>query len=198
MYKENISSVHYIIEHSIETWEQCKLGDIGNFKNGMNFGKEAMGHGFPFVNLQNVFGKSVVDSLDLGKADCNETQRKDYNLLEGDVLFIRSSVKPEGVGETAIVPKTLKNTTYSGFIIRFRPEIEMNKDFNRILYSSSLIRKQIMSNATSSANTNINQDSLKDIDIFIPDLDEQAKIGKHFKIIDNLITLHQYKFREEE
>ena len=34
-----------------EDWEQRKLGELGSLKNGMNFSKEAMGIGFPFVNL---------------------------------------------------------------------------------------------------------------------------------------------------
>lgn len=92
------------------------MGEVAEFKNGMNFSKEAMGHGFPFVNLQNLFGRTVVDTSSLGFAESSEQQRKDYNLLKGDVLFVRSSVKPEGVGEAAIVPCDLTDTTYSGFI----------------------------------------------------------------------------------
>ena len=42
-------------------WEQRKLGELGSLKNGMNFSKEAMGHGFPFINLQNIFGNNVID-----------------------------------------------------------------------------------------------------------------------------------------
>lgn len=179
-----------------DEWEQYELGDIGSFKNGMNFGKEAMGHGYPFVNLQNVFGKRIVDDSYLGLADCNENQRKEYNLVKDDVLFIRSSVKPEGVGEAAIVPKNLKNTTYSGFIIRFRPKIEMDGFFNRVLFTISSIRSQIMSSATSSANTNINQESLQKINISFPSMNEQSQIGKYFKHLDNLITLHQHKYEK--
>ena len=39
----------------IDDWEQRKLGELGSLKNGMNFSKKAMGIGFPFVNLQNIF-----------------------------------------------------------------------------------------------------------------------------------------------
>ena len=70
-------------------------------KNGMNFKKDAMGVGFPFVNLQNIFGKTEIDVDNLGLAMASSSQLKDYNLLEGDVLFVRSSVKLEGVGEAA-------------------------------------------------------------------------------------------------
>ena len=100
-------------------WEQRKLGDLGTLKNGMNFSKDAMGIGFPFVNLQNIFGRNEIDANNLGKAMATPGQLKDYNLIAGDVLFVRSSVKLEGVGEAALVPESLENTTYSGFIIRF-------------------------------------------------------------------------------
>lgn len=167
------------------------MGDVGEFKNGMNFSKDAMGHGYPFVNLQNVFGRNIVESVDLGLAESTDIQRRDYSLEKGDVLFIRSSVKPEGVGEAAIVPKTLENTTYSGFIIRFRPFENMSDSFNAVVYSTKSIRNQILMGATSSANTNINQETLQKLQISIPEINEQEKIGAFFNNFTNLIALHQ-------
>ncbi|WP_323594577.1 restriction endonuclease subunit S [Aliarcobacter butzleri] len=179
-----------------EEWEERKIEDIGDLKNGMNFGKEAMGHGFPFVNLQDVFGKNIVNDNHLELAFSNETQRKEYNLLKGDVLFIRSSVKTEGVGQTAIITKNLKDTTYSGFIIRFRPKIEMNLNFSRFIYTIPNIRKQILSSATSSANTNINQESLNNIQLLIPNYLEQTKIGDYFQQLDKLIEQKEKKYQK--
>ena len=170
-------------------WKEKKLGDIGEFKNGMNFGKSAMGHGYPFVNLQDVFGKTVVTGTELGLAESTQTQRLDYNLKKGDVLFIRSSVKPEGVGETALVIKDILDTTFSGFIIRFRALIDMCDDFKRFIFSVSSVRRQIMEHATSSANTNINQGSLAKIIIPFPLLEEQNLIGNFFKEMDETIEL---------
>ena len=109
------------------------MGELGSLKNGMNFSKEAMGVGYPFVNLQNIFGNNVIDVSDLGKAMASDSQLKDYNLINGDVLFVRSSVKLEGVGEAALVPQTLENTTYSGFIIRFRDEYGLDNNFKRFV-----------------------------------------------------------------
>jgi len=176
-----------------EEWAEKNLGGIGSLKNGMNFDKAAMGHGHPFVNLQDVFGKNEVNSENLGLAYSTENQRKDYSLNEGDVLFIRSSVKPEGVGEAAVVPKKLENTTYSGFIIRFRPGVEMDVNFNRFVYSTTNSRKQILASSTSSANSNINQDSLQRIQLALPCKPEQTKIGNYFQKLDNLINQHQQK-----
>ncbi|MEF1283776.1 restriction endonuclease subunit S [Vibrio sp. M250220] len=174
-------------------WEERSLGGIGTLKNGMNFDKSAMGHGYPFVNLQDVFGKNEVSCKNLGLAFSTENQRKDYNLDEGDVLFIRSSVKPEGVGEAAVVSRSMINTTFSGFIIRFRPSIEMDVSFNRFAYSTTKCRKQILASSTSSANSNINQESLQRIRLSLPSRPEQTKIGNTFQKLDGLINQHQQK-----
>ena len=162
-------------------------------KNGMNFSKEAMGIGFPFVNLQNIFGNNVIDVTNLGKAMASDSQLKDYNLLNGDVLFVRSSVKLEGVGEAALVPQNLENTTYSGFIIRFRDEYGLDNNFKRFLFGIEFVRNQIMAQATNSANKNISQTVLENLCLKIPKKSEQEKIGLYFSNLDHLITLHQRK-----
>ncbi|WP_270346600.1 restriction endonuclease subunit S, partial [Lactococcus petauri] len=176
-----------------DAWEERKLGEIGSFKNGMNFGKDAMGHGSPFVNLQNIFGKNIVDDTTLELAESTEKQKVEYSLIKGDVLFIRSSVKPSGVGEAALVDSNLPDTTYSGFIIRFRPKIDIDNNFKRFVFGTKYVRNQIMARATSSANTNINQDSLSLIQVGLPNLKEQEKIGSFFNQLDETITLHQRK-----
>ena len=177
-----------------DDWEQRKLGELGSLKNGMNFSKKAMGIGFPFVNLQNIFGNNVIDVSNLGKAMASDSQLKDYNLLNGDVLFVRSSVKLEGVGEAALVPQTLDNTTYSGFIIRFRDEYGLDNNFKRFVFGIESVRNQIMSQATNSANKNISQSVLENLELAIPSKSEQQKIGAYFSNLDHLITLHQRKY----
>ena len=170
------------------------MGELGSLKNGMNFSKDAMGHGFHFVNLQNIFGNNVVNVNALGLADATEKQLLEYSLIEGDVLFVRSSVKLEGVGEAALVPESLENTTYSGFIIRFRDEYGLNNDFKKYIFWTQKVRNQIMSQATNSANKNISQGVLENLTFEVPSFDEQAKIGEFFTNLDHLITLHQRKY----
>ena len=194
MFPQNGKSVPEIrFSEFTDDWEQRKLGELGSLKNGMNFSKEAMGVGYPFVNLQNIFGNNVIAVSDLGKAMASDSQLKDYNLLNGDVLFVRSSVKLEGVGEAALVPQTLENTTYSGFIIRFRDEYGLDNNFKRFVFGIDSVRNQIMSQATNSANKNISQSVLENLELAIPSKSEQQKIGAYFSNLDNLITLHHRK-----
>lgn len=197
MFPQNEQKVPEIrFEGFTEAWEQRKLGELGSLKNGMNFSKEAMGIGFPFVNLQNIFGNNVIDGTNLGKAMASDSQLKDYNLQKGDVLFVRSSVKLEGVGEAALVLQNLENTTYSGFIIRFRDEYGLDNNFKRFLFGIESVRNQIMAQATNSANKNISQTVLENLCLKIPNKSEQEKIGLYFSNLDNLITLHQQRCDE--
>ena len=190
----NIPNVRF--KEFADDWEQRKLGELGTLKNGMNFSKDAMGHGYAFVNLQNIFGNSVVDVQNLGLAEASEKQLMEYSLLKGDVLFVRSSVKLEGVGEAALVPENLKDTTYSGFIIRFRDEYGLNDNFKTYVFGTKKVRDQIMAQATNSANKNISQTVLENLTFDIPSYEEQKEIGEYFKHLDHLITLHQHKCDE--
>ena len=192
MFPKNGSNIPEIrFKGFTDPWEQRKLGDLGSLKNGMNFSKDAMGHGYAFVNLQNIFGNNVVEVKSLGLAEASEKQLLEYSLQKGDVLFVRSSVKLEGVGEAALVAETLENTTYSGFIIRFRDEYGLNNDFKKFVFATKKVRDQIMSQATNSANKNISQSVLENLTFEIPSKDEQKQIGEYFSSLDNLITLHQ-------
>ena len=103
-----------------EGWEVIQLGKLGSFKNGVNKSKDDFGFGVPFINLQDVFGHWEIEHNDFDLVNVTEEELKNYNLKKGDILFIRSSVKPSGVGLTSVIKEDILNTIYSGFIIRFR------------------------------------------------------------------------------
>ena len=174
-------------------WEEKKLGDIGNFKNGLNKNKKDFGFGSPFVNLMDVFGQCELNNQKFDLVNSNDKDKELYNLVKGDVLFIRSSVKRTGVGETVIIQEDLLNTVYSGFLIRFRDDQKsLYQNFKKYCFSSHYFRKELLSFATSSANTNINQESLNKINISFPSLKEQQKIATYLSAIDIKIeSVHQ-------
>lgn len=170
-------------------WEKKKLGDIGEFKNGINKSKEDFGFGVPFVNLMDVFGKSTISELKLDLVNANEKEIKLYELKKGDVLFIRSSVKKEGVGETSLVLEDLNNTVFSGFLIRFRDEkIRLDLNFKKYCFATRKFRESLISLSTTSANTNINQESLNDLVISLPAIPEQFQIANFLSAIDEKIN----------
>ena len=173
-----------------EDWNIRELGNLGKFKNGINKGSEDFGHGSPFVNLMDVFGiSSISEAEHLGLVNSNDAEKKVYDLREGDVLFIRSSVKPSGVGLTTVVTRDLPNTVYSGFLIRFRDSENLETDFKKYCFSEEKFRQRVVANSTVSANTNINQDNLKKLNLAYPEsAAEQRSISQALSDVDALIA----------
>jgi type I restriction enzyme S subunit len=168
-------------------WKEYKLGEIGSFNNGVNKNKSSFGHGFPFVNLMDIFDKDRIDYIPHGLVDVNQDELNRYSIKDGDILFVRSSVKLDGVGKVCAVTKDLANTIYSGFIIRFRqPNLILDKIFSSYYLNSSPIRTQVISKGTLSANSNVNQESLKTIQIRIPSIPEQRQIA-HILITNDAV-----------
>jgi type I restriction enzyme S subunit len=173
-----------------EDWDVKEFGNLGKFKNGINKSSEDFGYGSPFVNLMDVFGISFIeDNTHLGLVNSNEIEKKVYDLRKGDVLFIRSSVKPSGVGLTTVINCDLADTVYSGFLIRFRDSGCLEKDFKKYCFSEEKLRQRVIANSTVSANTNINQDNLKKIPIAYPkSIKEQHAIAATLSDVDALIA----------
>jgi type I restriction enzyme S subunit len=173
-------------------WINYKLGEIGSFANGINKDKYSFGFGFPFVNLMDIFDKDIIYQIPLGLVNASQDELTRYSIKEGDILFVRSSVKLDGVGKVCAVANNLENTTFSGFIIRFRQsELFIDKIFASYYLNSSQIRRQVISKATLSANSNINQESLKSIQIQLPNLERQRKIAKILFSTDAVIEQTQ-------
>ena len=175
-------------------WEAKRLGDIGQFRNGINKGKEDFGHGFPFANLMDVFGVAKISSgTSFGLVNSTPTERELYELRKGDVLFVRSSVKPAGVGLTTLVQEDLTNTVFSGFLLRFRDEGWLTMEYKEHCFRETGFRNRLIASSTVSANTNVNQVSLKALTFTFPaEKPEQTAIAEVLSDMDaELAALEQ-------
>ena len=172
-----------------EDWEVRNLGAMGEFKNGINKDKKEFGHGFPFVNLMDVFGiPKISTNSSFGLVNSTSGEREAYALQSGDVLFVRSSVKPEGVGLTTVILEDLPNTVFSGFLIRYRDYGALDLKFKEHCFHGSCFRNHLTNSSTVSANTNISQDSLKSLKFaFPPNKYEQRAIAGALSDVDKLL-----------
>jgi type I restriction enzyme S subunit len=176
-----------------EDWEVAALGSLGQFKNGINKPKAAFGSGHPFVNLMDVFGVGYISSsADLGLLESNDADRSMYDLRAGDVLFIRSSVKPSGVGLTTVITQDLPSTVFSGFLLRYRDQGQLTTEYKKHCFHDARFRARVIANSTVSANTNINQQALKALVIgYPPATSEQASIAEALSDMDEAITAQE-------
>lgn len=196
MFPKNGSNVPEIrFKGFTEAWEQCKLGEVGTTYTGLSGKtKEDFGHGNgKFVTYMNVFSNAV-GFLDMTEAvEIDDSQNK---VLFGDVLFTTSSETPEEVGMSSVWLGNAENTYLNSFCFGYRPMVEFNPYYLAYMLRSSSMRKNITFLAQGISRYNISKNKMMDIEMPIPNIEEQKQIGSYFCSLDNLITLHQLKLEK--
>jgi len=171
-------------------WARMQLGDplSGDFSNGINKEKESYGEGTLFVNILDVFREFQIDPERLKRVQISEEEVKNYELEPGDIIIDRSSNIYESVGYPSYFAGYREPVVYSGFTFRYRANrTSWDPRFLTYLLMSSPIRKLVVSIATKSANSNVNQESYKKITVPCPPKGEQEKISSILSTVDDLI-----------
>jgi len=172
------------------TWRKVQLGSLGDFRNGVNFGKDKKGEGIRLINVKDIFSdipKINFESLDK-VALANQKGIEKYYVQARDIFFVRSSVKRDGVGLVSMAQKSDDETVHCGFVIRLRlnsPDVD--PQFLTYILRSPLYRKTIIGISSGVAITNISQDSLSTMLVDLPPLPTQRKIASLLITYDNLI-----------
>ena len=64
-----------------DAWEQRKVGDFYDFKNGLNKGKEYFGYGTPIVNFTDVFhNRGIFASMLRGRVTLELSEVRNFEV----------------------------------------------------------------------------------------------------------------------
>ena len=171
-------------------WEVVELGNISEFRNGLNFSKDDRGSGTLFINLQDIFADLICDEIGLERADFGDKNISTSLLQHDDIIFVRSSVKEQGVGYVCLFqPTTDEPVTFCGFAIRCRLKTDMSALFLTYLLLSETYRSLIVSKASRMTITNISQKALASIPVVVPPVDEQTEIASLLTNVDEKIAV---------
>ncbi|MDQ1805009.1 restriction endonuclease subunit S, partial [Chryseobacterium sp. CKR4-1] len=167
-------------------WETKKLGDILQFKNGINASKEKYGKGVKFVNVSDILNNEFLtyDNI-MGSVDIDNTTHEKYLVEYGDILFQRSSETREEVGTANVYLDIDKTATFGGFVIRGKKIGDYNPIFFNNLLKTNSSRNSITSKSGGSTRYNVGQETLNSVELFFPQIPEQNKIA------DLLVLLNQ-------
>lgn len=172
-------------------WEVIKLGDIFDFKNGLNKEKKYFGEGTPIVNYMDVYKNRGLLTKDiLGKVTLTKQERKNYEVLKDDVLFTRTSETVEEIGISSVILENLVKTSFSGFVLRARPKNDkLDTHFKKYCFSTNAIRKEITSKSSYTTRALTNGRQLSEVRIPVPiNKSEQTAIAQALSDTDELIS----------
>ena len=197
MFPKNSSNIPEIrFKGFTDVWEQRKLGEIGNTFTGLSGKtKEDFGHGeAKFVTYMNVFSNPIAQ---LNKTEPIEIDNKQNQVEYGDVFFTTSSETPDEVGMSSVWLENKGNIYLNSFCFGFRPFVKNDPYYMAYMLRANRFRKSMTLLAQGISRYNISKIGVMNIDIQLPNNQEQERIGKLFSEIDNLITLHQRKKNKE-
>ena len=177
------------------SWEVKRLGELGDFINGVNFSQEARGSGVPFVNVKNMYAGFYLNPSSLERVNLGEKNLAKYFLQAGDILFVRSSLKEEGVGWSAIVKDLIEPTVFCGFIIRcrLRSFSKIDPHFLGYLLLAKEQRDELIRHSSRMTITNISQEGLGNVRIRLPSVGEQQDIANILRTFDEKLDVHETK-----
>jgi len=174
-----------------EDWEVIQLADVFTFKNGLNKEKQFFGKGTPIVNYLDVYKNTgIVESDILGRVTLSPQEIKNYEVKKGDVFFTRTSETIEEIGLSTVVLSNVKDTVFSGFVLRARPKNErLALQYKKYCFSTSQVRKEITSKSSYTTRALTNGRLLSNVKIAIPkSTSEQTAIATALSDTDALIN----------
>lgn len=178
-----------------EDWEQRKLGSIGSTYTGLSGKtKEDFGHGeAQYITYLNVFQNTISDITMTDKVEIDITQNE---VKYGDVLFTTSSETPEEVGMSSVWLGDTPNIYLNSFCFGFRPNQKIDPYFLGYSLRAPYMRDKIKILAQGISRYNISKNKVMELEISLPNNEEQKLLGTFLQRIDLIITLHQCKLEK--
>ena len=204
MFPKNGSKIPEIrFEGFTDDWEQRKVGDYYEFKNGLNKGKEFFGEGTPIVNFTDVFhNRGISPEMLSGKVRLELSEIKNYEVKKGDIFFTRTSETIEEIGYPSVMLREPENTVFSGFVLRgrcFLKDDPLDNLFKKYIFFTDAFRTEMLRKSSMTTRALTSGTAIKNMEFLHPSSkEEQHKIGELLTNLDYLITLHQSKLKSSE
>jgi type I restriction enzyme M protein len=184
-------------------WEIVVLGEIAEFKNGLNYQRGESGEKLEIIGVRHFQDNLYAPIHDLDDVQLDNEISQDYLLHEGDLLFVRSNGNQKLVGRSILIPPIDQRITFSGFTIRCRFTAEVSPLFYAYLFKTQSFRKILMNVGRGANIRNLTQGILSKIEVHKPGINIQlemvSKLEKERELIfstNSLIDLYEQKIKD--
>ena len=176
-----------------EGWDCVLLGEMGNFKNGVNYDPSKPGNiACPIINVRNISATSYfLKNSDLDIIYLNQSDVQKYAVHEGSIIIARSGIP----AATRLISDFAENTLYCGFAIHY----ELNDLALKIpvFFYLKSIEEMIKNGSGGTILKNVNQATLNNLQVVFPKKETTiSQFNKLIKPLFNKINLIQKENQE--
>ena len=171
-------------------WYKNKLKNLASFSKGRGYSKndiknrgtELLLYGSLYTSYQ-----TIVDKVNV------YTKKKPNSVLSNgeEVVVPSSGETKEDIARASAIVKS--GIIIGGDLNIIQPTEELNSVFLALEISNGSSQQELIRRAQGSAVVHLYNDDLKSVVIYYPDLKEQQKIGKFFRVLDERIANQERK-----
>ncbi len=141
--------------------------------------------GFPVVWVEQLFRGTEINTRDCRRLSTSEAEIAKYGLANGDILFCRSSLKPEGIAKANIYLGTNNQALFECHLIRISPDrSKVHPIFLNECLNLPEVRNEARRLSKTSTMTTIDQDGILAIKIPVPPLHVQDRFAAERELLE--------------
>ena len=177
-------------------WQTKRLGELAEFRNGVNYNKNSFGKGVKVVGVSNFQDYSKPRYTELEQIN-PEGIVTDRNILrDGDIVFVRSNGNRELIGRSLFIEQPPEEITHSAFTIRLRfTARDVHPKFYAYCFRTRLIRQALTAQGGGTNINNLNQDILNALEVPLPPHPLPRRIAGILSAYDELIENSQRRIK---
>jgi len=188
------------LEDIPEHWKINKLKYLikGQLTNGIFKKNEYFGNGTKIINVIDLYNNDyLINAEKLEKVQLTKEEIQKYNAGAGDILFVRSSLKLEGIATSSLIEKTDVPLVYECHVIKITTDkTKVNPIFLINYLNCETIKRRLISLSQTTTMTTISQEKIASLEIILPTLEEQEIIvqyifEKNAQIFRTMTTLEK-------
>lgn len=154
-----------------------------SLRNGLFKKKDQFGSGTALVNVGDMYSDNFqVNWSALDRVETTTSEERTFEARHGDIFFVRSSLKLEGVAASACLVEPPETTVFECHLVGARPDLsEVDPVFLVNYLNSPLVRQRLVALSTTTTMTTIAQDRIADLTVPVPPLGEGRTIADHIE-----------------
>lgn len=193
------SKLNEIFSQKGEGWEEKSLGELAEFRNGLNFSSSDKGDTFKIVSVASFKNNFAINTELLEEATISGNLKDMDKLKDGDILAVRSNGNPNLIGRCMIANDIVENISFSGFTIRIRLlDDSIYPLYLNYFLKSNDTRDKLVKSGNGTNIRNLNQKSLSSLNFVYPsERDNQIEIVNQINTFENKTKQLEQKYQKK-